>query len=63
MWGVTRKSLLSTLAMDLAGVIALSSCAYRISYKDVGLIWMLKNIASAKDLAEATFLIKVMVLL
>jgi hypothetical protein len=54
---VTRKSLLNIPAMDLAGVITLSNFAYCIAYKEVGLTWMLENIAPAKDLAGATFIL------
>ena len=36
MWGVTRKSLLNALAMELAGVIIISKITYYITYKDVG---------------------------
>lgn len=51
MWGVTRKSLLNTLAMELAGVIIISNITYYITYKEVGLAWMLKTIVLAKDVA------------
>ena len=55
---MTRKSLLSTLAMDLAGVIAFSSGAYRISYMDVGVNMDIKNHCLGQGFGRGNLLYK-----